>query len=483
MASIEKRGENSYRLTVYSGYDRNGKKGFQHKTVNLAHIKPKKQMEEATRLFALFSDEVEKGLHLNAGKITFEDFIRKWLKDYAEPTLAPKTLFGYKDMLEKRIIPALGHIRLNKLQPNHLLAFYNNLREDGMRLDKQYKPKNDFFDVLAKKEISSKDLVIQSGISKQTLLQLKRSANTSQGMVNQICTAVSLPVDALFDIVGHSSGLSERTILYHHRVISSILTAAVQWQFILNSPASRVKPPKVEKKEAPHFDLEQTEYIFNLINEEPLKYRVMIFLSIFSGMRTGELNAIEWSDINWTDSTLHINKASQYLPGQGTFTKSTKNESSERVISLPDTMMSLLRDYKLWQNGVKANMDEMWIDSDRLFTQFNGKPIFPSTVGAWFTKFLKRHNQKVMNDDTILPSKKSQYLLDKVSFHGLRHTSATLLIGQNVDIATVSRRLGHSNISTTLNIYTHALTKLDRTASDSLGNLFQEKSGLVKKQS
>ncbi len=476
MSAIEKRGKNTYRLRVYAGSDSTGKKKFYDKSLVLNHIKPHKQQEEAEKQFILFRDEVEKGLHLDAGKITFEDFIRKWLQDYAEHNLAPKTLFSYNDMLEKRIIPALGHIKLNKLQPNHLLKFYNNLREDGIRLDKQYRVKDNFSEILSERGLTLDQLVAQSGVSKRTLARLKNNpANTSACIVDKICLTLQLPPDALFDTVGHSKGLSGRTILYYHRIISSILTSAVQWQFIMNNPADRVKPPKVERKEAPHFDLIQTEYIFGLIDKEPLKYRVAVYLCIFSGLRTGELNALEWSDFNWDAQTMSIDKASQYIPGQGTFTKSTKNQSSERVISLPTAMMSLLREYKLWQNGMKAGMGELWFDSNRLFTKYNGKPIFPSTVGAWFTKFLKRHNANIMIDDSIPPSEKSKYLLDKVSLHGLRHTSATLLIGQNVDIATVSKRLGHNSISTTLNIYTHALTKLDRTASDSLGNLFSDK--------
>ena len=74
----------------------------------------------------------------------------------------------------------------------------------------------------------------------------------------------------------------------------------------------------------------------------------------------------------------------------------------------------------------------------------------------------------MISDDRIPQDYKNDYLLDKVTFHGLRHTSAILLIGQKVDIATVSKRLGHADISTTLNIYTHALKELDRTAADKL---------------
>jgi integrase len=408
MAAIEKRGDNSYRLTVSCGYDKLGKKIMKRKTIDLSHIKLNKQLEEANKQWILFKDEVDKGLFLDAGKITFEEFIQKWLKDYADPELAPKTLFSYKDILYSRIIPALGHIKLNRIQPTHLTEFYNNLREDGIRND------------------------------------------------------------------GRAGGLSERTILYHHRIISSILTSAVQWQFILNNPASRVKSPKVERKEARHFDIEQVEYIFKLIDNEPIKYKTMIYLCIFGGMRAGELNGLEWSNIDWDNNILRIRQASQYLPGKGTFIKNTKNESSERVISLPDTVMAVLRQYKLWQNGERKILGNLWVNSNRIFTKSNGEPIFPHTLGKWFSKFIKRHNEGIMNDDTIPKEEKEKYLLDNVNFHGLRHTNASLLIGQGVDIATVSKRLGHAEISTTLNIYAHTLQKADRSAADKLENLFNK---------
>lgn len=246
MASIEKRGDTSYRLTVSTGYDKEGKKIIKHITINLSEIKPKKRSDEAQKQWILFKNETDKGLYLDAGKITFEDFIEKWLKDYAENELAPKTLFSYKDLLNGRIIPAIGRIKLNKLQPTHLTAFYNNLREDGIRND------------------------------------------------------------------GKPGGLSERTILYHHRVISSILTSAVQWQFILNNPALRVKPPRIVRKEAKHFEANQISYILELLESEPIKYKAMVYLGIFGGMRAGELNVLVWSDLDFDNNLLRIRQASQY---------------------------------------------------------------------------------------------------------------------------------------------------------------------------
>lgn len=409
MAAIEKRGENSYRLTVSCGYYKDGKKNIERKTIDLSHIKPNKQLEEAKKQWILFKDEVEKGIYVDSGRMTFEDFIQKWLKDYAEPTLAPKTLFRYKELLDTRIIPALGHIKLNKLQPTHLVEFYNNLREDGIRTD------------------------------------------------------------------GKPGGLSERTILHHHRLISSILTSAVQWQLILNNPASRVKPPKVEKQEAKHFDIEQTEYILTLLDDEPIKYKTAVYMAIYGGMRLGELAGLEWADIDLDTGLLRIHQSLQHITGQGTFTKSTKNETSNRVIALPSTVINILHLYKVWQNGEKATLGDLWNEgSNYIFTTYNGNPIYPGTLSRWFHNFIKKHNEKIINNDTIPKEEKDKYLLDEVNFHGLRHTSATILINQGLDVTTVSKRLGHARISTTTDIYSHSLKKADLEAANKLENLFNK---------
>jgi integrase len=418
MASIEKRGDNSYRLTVSCGYNKEGKKIRKYKTIDLSHIKPNKQLDEANKQWILFKDEIEKGTYLDSGKITFEDFIKKWLKDYAEPQLAPKTLFRYKELLNTRVIPALGHIKLNKLQPTHLAEFYNNLREDGIRTD------------------------------------------------------------------GKPGGLSERTILHHHRLISSILTCAVQWQFILNNPASRLKAPKVEKKEAKHFDIEQTEYIFELLEDEPIKYKTMIYLAIYGGMRMGELAALEWEDIKLENGLLNINKSLQHLPTIGTFTKSPKNKTSNRIISLPKTVISLLLEYKVWQNGEKAKLDDLWdYNYDNIFTGPNGKPMFPASISSWFHDFIKKHNGRILSDTRIPNKEKDKYLLPEVNFHGLRHTNASILINQGLDVTTVSKRLGHARTSTTTDIYSHSLRKADSEAANKLESLFNKKSIKNEKQS
>jgi len=99
----------------------------------------------------------------------------------------------------------------------------------------------------------------------------------------------------------------------------------------------------------------------------------------------------------------------------------------------------------------------------------------PYTPSKWFHKFIKSYNKGIVENEKIKKEQKAELLLKEISFHGLRHTSASLLISKGQDVVTVSKRLGHSNSGTTLKIYAHAFEKLDQEAADSLNSIFKEK--------
>lgn len=135
------------------------------------------------------------------------------------------------------------------------------------------------------------------------------------------------------------------------------------------------------------------------------------------------------------------------------FTKDPKTESSVRDVAIPSFVLSLLEEYKLWYEEQKLFYGELWTNSNRLFVQADGKPMHPNTISKWFVKFVEKIGLPVIN------------------FHGLRHTNATLLISQNIDIAVVAARLGHAQITTTLNFYVHPVISHNKVAGNVLENL------------
>ena len=162
---------------------------------------------------------------------------------------------------------------------------------------------------------------------------------------------------------------------------------------------------------------------------------------------------LEWQDVDFKNGIISINRSSQYLSDMGVFTKVPKTESSIREIAIPEFIISLLEEYKLWYEEQKSIYGELWTNSDRLFVQVDGKPMHPSTISKWFVKYV------------------GQIGLPVINFHGLRHTNASLLVAQNIDIAVISARLGHAQISTTLDFYVHPLLSHNRKAGYALENL------------
>ena len=454
MASWTKRGQNSYRLTVWQGYDDKGKKvPPKQKTITLSEKLTEKQIEkELTLQLDKFEKEVQKGTYLD-GNITLNEFSQKWLKDYATIHLRPKTIHNYEQLL-KRILPALGHKKLDQIQPTHLIEFYKNLAEGGIRFDYKYKFKDNILSDIPdlKKRISA------AKITENTVRQLIKGGNTTKATADKICKALNIPLNKIFTAVDTAKPLSEKSISHYHRLISAMLTTAVQWQLIMANPCERIKPPKVTPKEANYYDIPEVYRLFELLENEPIKYKTMIHIVIFCGLRSGELTNLEWSDIDFENETITVSKQLQYLPGKGIYElDSAKTISGNRTIAIPPMLTDLLREYKTWQDNEKLLIGQRWIELNKLFTQENGKPIFPMTPSKWFNNFIKRNN------------------LPPLTFHQLRHTNISLMVAGGVDIATVGERSGHAKEYVTLRYYTHALKEKNREAANKLQNLIHKK--------
>lgn len=241
-------------------------------------------------------------------------------------------------------------------------------------------------------------------------------------------------------------GLSSKTILEHHRLLHAMLQNAVYWQILPYNPADRVKPPKHQRPQIKYYDDIQCKQLLEALENEEIKFQTIIILTLFTGMCRGEVLGLEWSDIDFDNGFVHITKASQYTSEKGIFVKNPKTQSSIREVGIPDIVINMLKKYRTWYEAEKEKCGNLWINSNRLFVTWNGSPMHPDTVTDWFRSFIEKNN------------------LPKITFHGLRHTNATLLISKNVDVAVVASRLGHAQITTTLNFYVHPVQSHNKEA-------------------
>lgn len=292
--SIEKRGENTYRLVVSGGKNLDGTRCRKTKTIHGT-------LKDAEIALAEFITEVNRGLVPEGKSITFEEFFYIWDEKYASKELAPKTYSRYIGILKSRILPYLASFPLDKIKPTDLMNFYDMLENDT---------------------------------------QIKRIAkNNGQRTLKP---------------------LSPKTILEHHRLISSMLQNAVYWQLLPSNPARRVKPPKTKKPKMEFFNDDECKLLIQSLTEltgSKLKYKVAILLDIFSGVRRGELIGLEWSDVDFKNETININKSTQYLPENGIFDKDTKTESSNRIVPIPDYITKTLLEYKEWYDEQKVSWE------------------------------------------------------------------------------------------------------------------------------
>ena len=414
---IEKRGDTSWRLTVYDGYDGNGQQIRYRKTVTAPNI------SEAKKLYKLFAADVQRGNVAKSGKMTLTQFYEFWKENHALKNHEISTI-AYNDQLFTRIKTALGHKKIAAIEPKHLLAFYKNLAEPGIK--KVQKPKGE----------NSPEPTD------------KNKDNNLNGTMIDAETAKDKPKEPL-------PALASSTVRKYHTLISSLLEKAVKWGLLPYNAAKRVEPPKNDAKPKSIYDPELLGSFLNVLETEDLKHRLWILLALAGGLRREEVFGLEWKNVNFETGTLALEQASIYVAGKGTITKGPKNKSGRRNVSLPPSTMALLAEYKVEQAKAENKLGSKWIKTDRIFTRWNGGNAHPQSFNTWLTRFCKEKG------------------LPHITPHALRHMAATYLIAGGTDIRTVSGKLGHSKSSTTLNIYSHLVKSAEAETATAMETFLQ----------
>lgn len=253
---------------------------------------------------------------------------------------------------------------------------------------------------------------------------------------------------------GKEGHISASTVKRYTTVLRSMLTMAYKLEYMDDDIglSRRLEFPKESDVEVEVYTFEEVKTILESLKEEPINIKFIIELALYTGLRRGEIVGLKWSDIDIEKKTLSV-KRSIYKPhGEKAREKAPKSKSSIRTIGIPNCLIPTLLEYKANQEIHASYMGDKWNSLGYVFTEIDGQVMNPHTPTKQFSKFLKRHN------------------IRHLKFHGLRHTSATLLLASGCDIKTVSTRLGHSDIDTT-NIYVHCLESVDMMAANTFDRL------------
>ena len=245
--------------------------------------------------------------------------------------------------------------------------------------------------------------------------------------------------------------LSRKSIVHHLNFLSDVFNYALRFDMIDSNPCNHIFVPKGEKKEKEIYTVEEMKQLFKLVNQyAPLKYKAFLTLAVYSGFRNGELMGLEWKDVDWENNVISVRRTSNYTVTDGNYTDTPKTKSSIRSLKLPQQVFDVLSELRESQLKNKENHGTKWIDSDRLFVTEIGKPLHRGSPYKWQREFTERHGMRFCD------------------IHSLRHFNATVLINAGVDTATVSSALGHSNISTTTNIYFHAIREAQARTGEAI---------------
>lgn len=246
--------------------------------------------------------------------------------------------------------------------------------------------------------------------------------------------------------------VSKATVEKVYEIITAILEKAYEWEVIPSNPCKKVKlkldnmkseilknKEKGDKKETINsYTKEEYKQVLELIKKESKEKMALIETALKTGFSKEELFGLRWQDFDEEDSTLSVKVVRLYTKKEGIIEKQPKAHSRIRTISIPNSLVETLKNLK-----IDCDNNDGYIFKD----------ININSIGSWFADFQDRNK------------------IRKIRFHDLRHTHATILLYAGVDIKTISKRLGHSNIGITMDTYTDVLKELDVSASQKLDEI------------
>lgn len=247
-------------------------------------------------------------------------------------------------------------------------------------------------------------------------------------------------------------GLAPKTRGLYLNFISDVFEYAIHSNMIKENPCRRVFIKAEQQTEKDCYTLEEAQQFLIALEDATTKFKVFYTLAMYCGFRRAELLGLEWKDIDFNTGVISIRRTSLYTAEKGLFTDTTKTKGSQRSLKLQSDIIPLLRTFKAEQAAERLLLGDAWIDTDRLFVGWNGKPLHVDSARQWLVKFCGAKGLRF------------------VPVHSFRHLNASLLISSGVDVKTVSASLGHSQASTTLNIYAHSFAVAQAAAGEAVAD-------------
>ena len=426
MASIKKR-KNAYQFSVSVGRDMNGKQMFKYKTYFPRATTPAAIRKEVELAAAEFEELVKSGKYYDGERITFANFVKQWKENYAVKNLAPYTLTTYEEALRDYYYPVIGNMKLSKITAVNIQNVVNVMVRNGAAPGTVHRA---FYVVSGILQKAYKWGLIQENVAKRCELPKAVQKEIRFWTAEQA-----------------QEFLKALTLTYHHSVKGK--------ERILGSSGKTYTVDDYTRS-----------YTISRV------WREFFNLELHTGMRRGELCGLRWCDIDFEKKTVSVKQVISRLGnGEGLVVKEPKTKSSIRTIAVSKDVIESLKSWRREQMQTCMQMGNYWegqcgemFDQNFVFTRpdLTGRPLHPDSVSHKFHEIIQAYNEEYHGN------------IPDINFHGTRHTSATLLISEGLDVVEVSHRLGHSKTSTTEDIYAHQLEKVDEHAAEVLDSILNK---------
>lgn len=252
-----------------------------------------------------------------------------------------------------------------------------------------------------------------------------------------------------------AGGISSTTVNHHAMVLHKILETAVKWQILPRNVADSVSPPRIRQVEMHTLTEEQVELV--LAQSERTPYFVLFSLALLTGMRQSELLALRWQDIDLAEAELSVCRAMHRMKTGEFIFRGIKTSRSNRSLALSTGTCAILRRHLDSEIDLCRQLSVPFPNDRLVFCQGDGTPLKPGTVRQSWKRFTRRLG------------------IENINFHALRHTHATLLLREGISPKVISERLGHTNITITLNIYAHVTPGMQRQAVEALDRILEKR--------
>src|SRR5579875_3127 len=258
-----------------------------------------------------------------------------------------------------------------------------------------------------------------------------------------------------YDLLQQEKNLKASSIRAIHATLHKVFDHAVRRNIIARNPCDLAITPRAEKFAIQPLNEEQAKRLVEAVRGD-LLLEGLITMTITLGLRRGEVLGLKWEDIDFVNKCLSIRRSAGRVGKHGLIEKEPKTKSGVRKITLPDFLIDALKRHQQRQQEQKAKKGAAWKDSGYVFCNTVGNFYHESNLNGRYKRMLQRAG------------------LPDIRFHDLRHSAATILISMGVNPKVVQELLGHSSITTTLNIYAHVLPSMQQEAMQKLQEFYQQ---------